>query len=94
VAHQDWGQPGLPTGRQRGSEEGLTPTKVTVDHVIKGQNEFHQVRFCRLVVLLRWPTLYGSLTRARTTYIVTPFPVSHFWYPFLSPHKALPDWGR
>jgi hypothetical protein len=55
---------------------------------------FTQVRFRRLVVLLRWPTLYGILTRARTTYIVNSFPASHFWYLFLSPHKSLPVRGR
>jgi hypothetical protein len=38
--------------------------------------------------------LYGIWTRARTTTIVKPFPASHFWYLFLSPHKSLPDWAR
>jgi hypothetical protein len=56
--------------------------------------KFHQVRFCRLVVLLRWPTLYGILTRAQATYIVNLFPAHHFWYLLLSPRRFLPDWGR
>ena len=71
---------------------GEPPSILDVDPATA--RRFHQVRFCRLVVLLRWPTLYGILTRARAPNIVNSSPASHFWYHFLSPHTFVPDWGR
>jgi hypothetical protein len=71
---------------------GEPPSILDVDPATARQ--FHQVRFCRLVVLLRWPTLYGILARARATNIVNSFPASHSRYLFLSPHQFVPDWGR
>ena len=61
------------------------------DHRRTESMKFHTVRDCRLVVLSGWPTLYGLLTGARTTPIVTLFPTSGFRYLFLSPRKCLPD---